>query len=421
MKTVKILYVLCFGILLWSCSEDDPIIELTQPEFTITAPPGESGLYTFENTTPNKELFYTFWEFELGAPKVADKEGPIQYEYDTDGPKTVTLTMVSASKALQTTQNLTVTLPPPPDIRFLINPESLLANGYFGDGDGDDFTNWGKFNGADRITEERGDPLIGSRAVSISNPADGNEWDTQLVTDAFATDIGEKYTVSLWIKGDPVTIRYSTNPGSGGTEQYAGGHTATSEWTQYAWTFTANSATTSIALDMGKSKGNFIIDAVEAVKGEMALPLPSNDSELLNGDFESGDGDDFTNWGKYNGADRITAENLDVLSGSRALKVSNPADGNEWDTQLVSDGFATENTAIYTVSLWIKGDSVSIRYSTNPNSGGSEQYAGDFTATSEWTQYSWTFTANTDITSIALDMGKSRGDFLIDRVKVVKN
>ncbi|AUP77898.1 carbohydrate binding domain-containing protein [Flavivirga eckloniae] len=420
MKTTKILSLLglCL-IFLSSCSDDEGTIELTQPQFTITAPPGESGLFTFENTTPNKEQFYTFWEFEEGGSKFADVEGPIEYEYTTAGPKLVSLTMVSATTNLTTTQNLTVNLPPPPDIRFLINPENVLPNGYFGEGDGDEFTNWGKFNGADRITEERGDPLVGSRAVRIINPADGNEWDTQFVTDAFPTVDGETYTASMWIKGAPVSVRFSTNPGVGG-DQYAGGYTATADWTQYSWSFTANSATTLLALDMGKTKGEFIIDAIEVVKGAMALPLPSNDSALLNGDLEAGDGDDFTNWGKFNGADRITQEITDVLSGSRALKISNPVDGNEWETQFVSDAFATDDGADYTASLWIKGDAVSVRFSTNPGVGG-DQYAGGYTATGEWTKYSWTFTANSATSLLALDMGKTKGNFVVDKIKVVKN
>ncbi|WP_405295250.1 carbohydrate binding domain-containing protein [Algibacter sp. Ld11] len=420
MKTTKILSFLCLSLAFWSCSDDDAVIELTQPQFTVTAPEGESGFFTFENTTPNKEEFYSFWEFEVGGSKVIDQNGPFVYEYKSSGSKTVKLTMVSALTNLHTSQNITVTLPPPSDIRHLINPENLLANGYFGDGEGNDFTNWGKNNGADRMTEERSEPLVGSRAVKINNDVDGNEWETQLVSDAFSTVDGEKYTASVWIKGSPVSIRFSTNPGVGG-DQYAGNYTATSDWTQYSWTFVANSATTLLALDMGKTKGTFIIDAVEVVTGEVALPLPSNDSELLNGDLEAGEENDFTNWSQNNGADRMTQETVDVLSGSRALRVNNGVDGNEWEAQMVSDGFATENGADYTVSLWIKGDAVSVRYSTNPGANSTEQYAGGYIASAEWTKYDWTFTANSDTSSIALDMGKTKGTFLIDAIKVVKN
>ena len=421
MKTTKILSLLCLSIMFWSCSEDEPVISLTQPTFEITPPAGESGLFTFENTTPNKGEFFSFWVFEVGGSKAADKNGPVEHLYTSSGPKIVTLTMVSSETNLQTSQAVTVTLPPPPDMSFSINPENLVANGYFDNGDGNDFTNWSKNNGADNFTEERSDVLVGNRAVRVINPAPGpEEWRTQFVTDAFPTTNGEVYTASLWIKGGAVSVRFSTNPGVGG-DQYAGGYTASADWTQYSWTFTANSATTLLALDMGKDMGEFIIDAVEVVKGDKALDLPSNDSALLNGDLEAGEGDDFTNWSKNNNADGITVELNDVLSGGRAAKISNATDGpDEWRTQFVSDAFATDNGSAYTASVWIKGDPVEIRFSTNPGVGG-DQYAGNYTATSNWTKYSWTFNANSDTTLLALDMGKNAGNFIIDAIKVVKN
>lgn len=270
------------------------------------------------------------------------------------------------------------------------------------------------------MIEETADVLVGNRAVRIINPVDGNEWETQLVTAAFPTVNGEVYTASMWIKGGGASVRFSTNPGVGG-DQYAGGYVSTADWTQYSWTFTANSATTLLALDMGKDMGEFLIDAVEVVLGDSALPLPSNDSALLNGDLEVGDGDAFTNWNKNNNGDGITAELTDFVSGGRAAKISNAADGpDEWKTQFVSDAFNTDNGSAYTASVWIKGDPVEIRFSTNPGVGG-DQYAGNYTATSDWTKYSWTFTANSDTTLLALDMGKNAGNFIIDAIKVVKD
>ncbi len=192
----------------------------------------------------------------------------------------------------------------------------------------------------------------------------------------------------MWLKGDAAVVRVSTNPNVG-NDQYGPNFTITSDWQQYKWTFNANTATTLIALDMGKSAGNFKVDGIELVKGTTALPLPSNDSALLNGGLENGAGNDFTNWGKFNGADRFSEETIDVLGGKRALKVSNPVDGNPWETQFVSDAFATVNGDSYTASMWIKGTAV-VRFSTNPGVGG-DQYAGDYTATALWTKYSLDF------------------------------
>lgn len=422
MKSTKLFSLFFLGLVLCSCEEDDGpgMVELTQqPSFSVTQSTENSGIYFFENTTPDKEDFYNYWEISEENIKYADDDGVLEYEFGSSGIKTVTLTMLGTSSFKQSSEDVSVTLPPPADVRFLINPENLLLNAYLTEGDGDDFTNWGKFNGGDRITAEVSDVLIGSRALKVSNPVDGNPWETQFVSDATATEDGQEYTASMWIKGDPVSVRFSTNPGVGG-DQYAADYTVTSDWQQYSFTFTANSASTLIALDMGTNAGDFVIDVIELVKGSMALPLPSNDSELLNGGLEEGDGDDFTNWGKFNGADRITEELTDVLSGSRALKVSNPVDGNPWETQFVSDAFDTESGQDYTASMWIKGDPAVVRFSTNPGVGG-DQYAGDYTATSDWQQYSFTFTANSATTLLALDMGTTMGDFVVDNIKVIKN
>lgn len=412
MKTNKIIGLLCVIISFWSCSnDDDVVIQLQQPTFTITQSTENTGIYYFENTTPNKEEFYSYWEFEIAGKKVADLPGNVEHEYKVDGDKFVTLTMVSSVNALQSSESIFVTVPV--DEGYLTNPENLLLNGYLVEGDGDDFTNWSAYNGGDNIFSTA-DALIGSRAAKISNSADADPWSVQFVSDAIETEIGEKYTISVWGKGDPAVIRFSTKP----NDMYGPDYTLTSDWQQYTWTITANEAMTNISLDMGKSAGTFIIDVIEVVKGESALPLPSDSSLVLNGGFEDGDGNEFTNWGKYNGGDYIVEETSDVLNGSRAVKVSNSAAGDPWNVQFVSDAIETEVGVEYEVSLWAKGDPAVIRYSTKPD--GSAQYAPDYTITEDWEQYTWTFTANEPATNISLDMGASAGTFIIDDVKVEK-
>lgn len=420
MKKLRILFASIFCVLIWSCSEDDVTIQMIEPSFTVQQSPDDSSVYFFENTTPGKENFYNYWQFALDGPKFADADGPVEHQFSEDGFKRVVLTVVSSSGSAFASEDLTVTLPLPDDQRFLINPENVLANGYLADGTDDEFTNWGKFNGADRITQETSEVQVGFRSAKVTNPVDGNPWETQFVSDAAPTTNGEEYTVSVWVKGDPGVIRFSTNPGVGG-DQYGPDYAVTADWAQYAWTFTANSDTTLIALDMGTTEAEFFIDAIELVPGSQALPLPSNDSELLNGGLEEGSDNDFTNWGKFNGEDRFLEETVEVLGGSRGLKVVNPVNGNPWEAQFVCDAFDTVNGDSYTVSLWIKGaGSNVVRFSTNPGVGG-DQYGPDYTASADWTKYSWTFTANSDTTLIALDMGTTEGTFYVDDIKVVKD
>ena len=423
MKTSKFLLSLFICVLLFSCEEDTSVnvVEITgEPSFTATVSPDNYGIYLIENTTQNKDQFYSYFEISESDVKYNGNE-VLEYAFGSSGTKTITLTVIATDNYKVTSQEIEVVLPPPSDVRIVSNPENLLANGYLVEGDGTDFSNWSKNNGASNMTVENTDVLVGYRALKVSNSEAGpEEWKVQFVSDPTPTTVGAKYTVSMWLKGAAAEVRFSTNPGVGG-DQYAGGYTITNEWTQYAWTFTANSATTIIALDMGKSVGTFIVDAIELVPGEQALPLPSNNSELLNGDLEEGAGDEFTNWNKNNGADNMTEEVSTVLSGSRSLRVSNPEAGpDEWKTQFVSDSFPTVSGNSYTASLWIKGAGAEVRFSTNPGVGG-DQYAGNYTGTANWTKYSWTFTANSATTLLALDMGKSAATFYIDAIKVVEN
>ncbi|WP_282086277.1 carbohydrate binding domain-containing protein [Aquimarina algiphila] len=424
MKMIRIFFAIIFCILVWSCGEDDTVVQILEPSFTITPSTEDSSVYFFENTTPGKENFYSYWQIGLDGPKVADAtNGPIEFKFDSDGFRRVILTVVSANGNAATIQDISVILPAPDDTRFLFNPENLLSNGYFVQGTDDDFDNWSKFNGEDRITQELTGALVGFRTTRITNPEGGEQFETQFVSDAAPTTNGEMYTVSLWVKGnDSSVIRFSTNPGGPG-DQYGPNYTVTPDWSQYSWTFTANSATTLIALDMGATAGTFVIDAAELVAGEQALPLPSNDSEILNGGLEEGSGDDFTNWSKNNGADGLLEETVEILGGKRGLKVVNPASasGVQYETQFVSDGFDTVSGDSYTVSFWIKGaDAPSVRVSTNPGAGG-EQYGPDYVGSDDWTQYSYTFTANSATTTIAMDMGATAGTFYIDDIKVVKD
>ena len=414
MKTTKIISLLCLIVSFWSCSDDDDVVaQLEQPSFRITQSEENTNIFYFENTTPNKDEFYSYWEFEVAGNKVADKAGAVEHKYKVSGSKYVTLTMVSITNALQTSQTIEVIVPV--EEGYLTNPENLLLNGYLVEGDGDDFTNWGKYNGGDNIVSTT-DALIGGRAVKVSNSSAGDPWSVQFVSDAIETTVGEQYTISFWGKGDGEVIRFSTKPDA--SAQYGPDYTLTSDWQQYTWTITANEANTNISLDMGKSAGTFIIDVIEVVKGESALPLPSDSSLVLNGGFEDGSGNDFTNWAKYNGGDNIVEETSDVLTGSRAVKVSNSAAGDAWSVQFVSDAIATEVDAEYVVTLWAKGDPAVIRYSTKPDA--SAKYAPDYTITTDWAKYTWTFVANEANTNISLDMGASAGTFIIDDIKVEK-
>ena len=130
------------------------------------------------------------------------------------------------------------------------------------------------------------------------------------------------------------------------------------------------------------------------------------DNLLLNGDLESGEGVDFSNWGKWNGGDGLTAttsEDQGYFGRSlRAVAVG----GDAWRTQFVSDPVDTEVGVEYTLSMWIRaepgspGDGGNIRFSTNPDA----LYSGNYNITSEWQQIEWQLTAHSTMTRIVLDL-----------------
>ena len=299
--------------------------------------------------------------------------------------------------------------------------ENLIENGTFEAGEADEFTNWGKYNGAERLTATTAeDEAYYGRSLRAEGAA-GNPWDTQFASDAAPTQVGVEYTLTMWIRtdGGTGTMRFSTAPNA----QYSGDYEISSEWQQIQWVFTANEEATQIMLDLGASDAVFFIDNVTLVATGQAGPQPV---ELLpNGSFEEGEGDEFVGWEKFNGAELLTATTADnaVRSGSRAL-LAEGAGADAWRTQMASAELPTEVGTEYHVTMWIKGEPStpgvggSVRISTQ-SPAGDAMYGPDMTVSEEWQAYEWTFTANDVATRIVLDLGATEGAiYHIDDVSV---
>ena len=147
-----------------------------------------------------------------------------------------------------------------------------------------------------------------------------------------------------------------------------------------------------------------------------------SDNLLLNGGLEVGDGDEFVNWSKFNGADLMTAttEAEEAFFG-RSLRAVGFG-GDAWRTQLASDATALEVDADYTLSMLIKaqqgtpGNGGNIRFSTTPDA----LYSANYEITTEWQQIEWTFTANTTPASVVLDLGVTENAvYFIDNITLV--
>ncbi len=140
---------------------------------------------------------------------------------------------------------------------------------------------------------------------------------------------------------------------------------------------------------------------------------------VKNPGFEQGSGDDFTNWGKWNGAASLTAATAtaDRQEGQRAVKVTVAANGNPWAVQLASDLFPTQSGKSYRVTFYIRAQTAGgkMRVSTQ---GGTAQYSPDFNTSTDWGQFSWTFPATANETRILFDVGSTANTYFIDNVSV---
>ncbi|WP_394992793.1 endo-1,4-beta-xylanase [Emticicia sp.] len=141
---------------------------------------------------------------------------------------------------------------------------------------------------------------------------------------------------------------------------------------------------------------------------------------LVNGGFELGSGNDFTNWSKYNGANSIVQTTIatEKTEGTRALKAIVNTAGDPWSVQLASDEFKTVSGKSFKISFSIKALSPNglMRVSTQ---GGTAQYSNNYAITTDWSVISWTFPATADLTRVLFDVGSTANTYLIDNVTVV--
>ncbi len=282
--------------------------------------------------------------------------------------------------------------------------QNLVLNGGFELGDGDDFTNWSKFNGADLMTATTasGEAYFDRslRAVGFG----GDAWRTQLASDPAAMQVGVEYTLSMLIKaeagspGDGGNIRFSTNPDA----LYSGNYNITSEWQQIEWVFTANADPARVVLDLGVVENAvYFIDNVTLIATGSGTPPPPPIN--INGSFEESDlgvADNINGWGGLNGAN-ASGEVTDEEShdGDKSVKMTiNAIGSNPWDIQPTSNMTVVDGET-YNLSVWFKGTGISnmkiaIDQGGDPGWaewGNPEQSFQD----NAWTEVNYDFTADT--------------------------
>lgn len=151
----------------------------------------------------------------------------------------------------------------------------------------------------------------------------------------------------------------------------------------------------------------------------------ARESVVIGSDLElSGENGPFVGWELLNdGGGAITAI-TGGYGGSRSMRIV-PGGGNPWDRQVASDPVTLDFGAEYTVVLWAKGESSGaiMRVSASQYDGaGADYFYGETVELStNWEQYTWTFTVGKDLPThrLVLDMGAGAVPFQIDQIGLV--
>lgn len=296
---------------------------------------------------------------------------------------------------------------------------NLIVNGELEQGSGNDFSNWGKWNGGDGMTETSGDAAYFGRAMKVvgaGNPT--GQWRTQFASDPIALEEGREYTVILLAKSEinAAGMRISTNPAF----YYGPDQEIPNTWTQLVWTFTAQAAEARVVLDMGATSNPFVVDNITLIPGSASPVGPDAPDLLANGNFE----DDLTGWTILNGPDNAEVTAAESYCGSKSLKVTGKG-GNPWDVQIAADALELEVGTQYELSFWAKaaGEDGFFRISASKYDGqGSDfLYTPDFKLSTNWAYYSVVFEAKTTATgdvNVVIDAGATTQTLYIDAMSL---
>ncbi|MBC6994903.1 endo-1,4-beta-xylanase [Neolewinella lacunae] len=307
--------------------------------------------------------------------------------------------------------------------------QNLIPNPGFEEGSGATFTGWNKFNEISGTFSEGtadGDFRSGERSLVGTVNMPGEAWHLQLASDLIATQVGEDYTYSVWVKAATAgtEIRFSTQPNA----LYSANYTVSTEWTELEWTFTANEEMTRIVLDLGAEVNTYYLDdmTLDGLPGGTGGCQP-----IENGGFESyiEAVDSFAGWTFINelgGSSFALATGDNAYAGDNAIQANNLGGIERWGLQLATPAFPTVSAQTYTLNLWIKADNAntnSIQFSVRDRNAENEgQYTNSATTIGgDWMLLEYRFTAIDDSTVITLNLGDATANtYYLDEVCLIQ-
>lgn len=156
-------------------------------------------------------------------------------------------------------------------------PNLVQNPGFETAGSGKLFANWTDLNHSNGtfsvVTGSAGGAVnSGTTALQAVCVAGGNNYNTQIVSDTWATTPGKSYTISYYIKGASAgSIQFEIR-NADGSVNYQGGKAVTTSWTQITYSYVAPSTSMAIAFDLGGNANTFYIDDVSAIDAAAAAP-----------------------------------------------------------------------------------------------------------------------------------------------------
>jgi endo-1,4-beta-xylanase len=147
---------------------------------------------------------------------------------------------------------------------------NLIANPGFETLGGGLFSNWtilnnsnGTFSAGTGAANVHG----GTHSLQAVTVAGGNNYNTQILSDAVPVTAGKKYTISYYIRSataGSIQFELRNNDGAN-TVSYQGGQPSSTGFSQISFTYTALNTTLAIAFDLGGNANTFWIDDVSIV------------------------------------------------------------------------------------------------------------------------------------------------------------
>lgn len=254
-----------------------------------------------------------------------------------------------------------------------------------------------------------------------------------------------EYTMSVYVKSNgypcmnlvadganvKAALQYAYDANTGIVEETAG-----KGWKKYSKTFTASSEVTSVYLEVYDVPSDVFVDKIELIKtGDTTSLLANSDFEKIAKENSFPSNSLPTSWIK-NHANASAAQLDDAYrvtdavsySGNNSVKIKKQTlSGVQIFLRNAMPQAAPAGE--YTMSVYVKGKryphmkliadganiDANLQYAYDANCGITEAYAGE-----GWIKYSKTFTAETDITNIYLELYNADAEFYVDKIELIK-